>query len=80
MQDKDYTRIETKPAAEEAWRKLVLETGAKMLWYETESSWYTGSNVPGKPVEVMGFSAGIPLYSKKCAEAADQGYQAFELS
>jgi len=28
----------------------------------------------------MGFSAGIPLYSEKCAEAADQGYQAFELS
>lgn len=80
MRDNDFTRIETKRAEEEAWRRLVLETASKKLFYEAETSSYTGSNVPGKHVELMAFSGGLPVYIKKCSEAADQGYRAFELS
>ncbi|KAJ4495226.1 cyclohexanone monooxygenase [Lentinula lateritia] len=83
LQDNDYTRIETKRDAEEAWRDLVLEIASKRLWHKCESSWYTGSNLAStntRPVEMLAFSGGLPLYLEKCAEAADNGCQGFELS
>ncbi|GAW06000.1 cyclohexanone monooxygenase [Lentinula edodes] len=83
LQDNDYTRIETKRDAEEAWRYLILEIASKRLWHKCESSWYTGSNLAStntRPVEMLAFSGGLPLYLEKCAEAADNGYQGFELS
>ncbi|KAJ4496215.1 cyclohexanone monooxygenase [Lentinula edodes] len=83
LQDNDYTRIETKRDSEQAWRDLVLEIASKRLWHKCESSWYTGSNLAStntRPVEMLAFSGGLPLYLEKCAEAADNGYQGFELS
>ena len=73
------TRIEATPAAEEAWRQHNIELANQTL-IPTVDSWYTGSNVPGKPREILNYPGGLPTYSEKFRESADNGYVGFALS
>ena len=41
------------------------------------TSWYLGSNVPGKPRRVLSYTGGVGTYRKKCDEVAASGYQGF---
>ena len=43
-------------------------------------SWYNGSNIPGKPVEVLNYGGGLPTYGAKFAASADHGYAGFKLA
>lgn len=43
------------------------------------SSWYLGSNVPGKRRIFMPYLGGLPSYRAKCAEVAANGYEGFVL-
>ena len=72
-------RIEPTVAAENQWVEHNREIANMTLIPETDS-WYNGSNVPGKPIEVLNYGGGLPLYAQKFAESADNGYVGFNLS
>jgi len=43
------------------------------------TSWYVGSNVPGKPRRVLSYTGGVGAYRAKCDEAATAGYPGFAI-
>ncbi|WP_347958137.1 flavin-containing monooxygenase [Gordonia aichiensis] len=43
------------------------------------NSWYTGSNVPGKPRRVLSYVGGVGAYRERTQEAAAAGYKGFDL-
>lgn len=43
------------------------------------TSWYLGSNVPGKPRRVLSYTGGVGTYRRKCDEVAANGYQGFAM-
>ncbi|KAJ7579835.1 cyclohexanone monooxygenase [Mycena floridula] len=75
------TRIEPTVAAEKSWGSVVHELVPSLI-KETGSlpgtgAWYMGSNIPGKPVETLNFTGGLPMYVQKGKESADNGYEGF---
>jgi cation diffusion facilitator CzcD-associated flavoprotein CzcO len=75
----DKTVMEPSAALEEAWVKHHDETANATLIART-NSWYVGANVPGKPRRVLSYTGGVGTYRQKCLEAAEGGYQGFEMS
>jgi hypothetical protein len=49
------------------------------LWSKAKS-WYNGSNIPGKVVETLNFTGGLPLYINMCNESMEKGYDGFVFS
>ncbi|EEB93046.1 hypothetical protein MPER_08354 [Moniliophthora perniciosa FA553] len=72
-----YKTIDATPEAEEGWTSNDLVN--KSLFLGVATSWYTGSNVPGKRAEALNFLGGIPMYLKKICESADSGHAGFVL-
>jgi len=79
LKNNNFTRIEADPKAEDEWREKVLELSARGLWGKARS-WYRGSNIPGKAVEQLIWTGGVPLYHQICQEKVDKGYEGFLLS
>jgi len=61
------------------WRRRFFETANATLIAKT-SSWYTGSNVPGKPRRVLSYTGGVGTYRAKCDAVAEEGYPMFAMS
>ncbi|KAL0574176.1 hypothetical protein V5O48_007785 [Marasmius crinis-equi] len=78
-QSEGLTRVVPEREAEQGWRELVLSLSSLGLWHKAKS-WYMGANIPGKKVENMMFSGGVPLYGQKLQEEADSGYAHLEKS
>ncbi len=74
-----YDTIEVDPAAEEKWTDMV-DRGATSPVSFGASSYYFGSNIPGKPRKYLLNSAGRPKLFKEIARVVDSGYKAFRLS
>ncbi|KAL0562368.1 hypothetical protein V5O48_019719, partial [Marasmius crinis-equi] len=72
------TRVEADPQAEAAWRERTLEIAGKGLWHKAKS-WYMGANIPGKKIEQLNWTGGIPLYKEKLEEVKKDGWAGFEL-
>lgn len=79
LRQRGLTRIEATSAAEEAWRQHNAELANQTL-IPSVDSWYTGSNVPGKPREILNYPGGLPTYSEKFRESADNNYAGFTLA
>jgi cation diffusion facilitator CzcD-associated flavoprotein CzcO len=77
--DHGYDTIEVDTAAEEEWTAMV-DRGAGRAPSFGESSYYFGSNVPGKPRKYLLNSAGRPKLFKEIAKVVDSDYKAFKLS
>lgn len=71
--------IEAQVGAENAWVNHVNEI-ADMTLYPSCNSWYLGANVPGKPRVFMPYVGGLPLYTQKCNEVAQNEYEGFAIS
>ncbi|NLU67771.1 NAD(P)/FAD-dependent oxidoreductase [Streptomyces sp. HNM0574] len=69
---------EAEPDAEAAWSAHVDEVAAATL-YPRARSWYTGSNIPGKPHGFMPYAGGVTPYREKCDEVAARGYAGFRV-
>ena len=39
-----------------------------------------GTNIPGKPKQVLNYAGGLPLYIKTIREALENDYDGFEVS
>ncbi|MEP9393141.1 NAD(P)/FAD-dependent oxidoreductase [Gordonia sp. VNK1] len=79
MRAHDKTVIEPTEEGEEAWVAHHDELADANLISKT-NSWYTGSNVPGKPRRVLSYVGGVGAYRAATLEAAAAGYKGFALS
>lgn len=79
LRGSNKTVIEPTAEGEEAWVRHHDETANATLIART-NSWYTGSNVPGKPRRVLSYTGGVGAYRKRCLEAAEAGYEGFATS
>ena len=68
--------IEPTQEGEDAWVDHHEEVAGATLVANT-TSWYLGSNVPGKPRRVLSYIGGVGTYRQKCDEEAANGYPAF---
>ena len=74
-----FDAVEPAVAAEDAWVAFNDEVAHRTLRYGC-SSWYLGSNVPGKKRVFMPFVGGLPAYIQKCEETVRAGYEGFDFS
>jgi cation diffusion facilitator CzcD-associated flavoprotein CzcO len=77
LREEGFSTIEVEPAAEERWTKMV-DTGATSSPFG-ESSYFFGTNIPGKPVRYLLNSGGRPKLHKEIRRVYDTGYEAFIL-
>lgn len=73
------TTIEPTAEGEDAWVAHHEEVASATLVPKT-TSWYLGSNVPGKPRRMLSYIGGVGTYRQKCEEEAANGYPAFARS
>jgi cyclohexanone monooxygenase/acetone monooxygenase len=76
LREEGKTTIEPTPEGEDAWVSHHDELAGATLVANT-TSWYLGSNVPGKPRRVLSYIGGVGTYRQKCDEEAAAGYPAF---
>lgn len=79
LRDHGYTRIETTPEAEEAWRKLCQELAATTLFPKADS-WYMAANIPGKAREMLMYPGGLPAYREELRDCVKNGYEGYQLA
>jgi cation diffusion facilitator CzcD-associated flavoprotein CzcO len=70
--------IEVDPAAEDEWTAMVDRGAAKSPF--GESSYFFGTNIPGKPRRYLLNSGGRPKLFKEMAKVVANDYKAFRLS
>ena len=78
LRDHGYDTIEVDPAAEERWTNMV-DTGAALSPFG-ESSYYFGTNIPGKPRKYLLNSGGRPKLFTVIPRVFANDYKAFRLS
>jgi cyclohexanone monooxygenase/acetone monooxygenase len=76
LRDEGKSTIEPTEEGEGAWVEHHDEVAGATLVAGT-TSWYLGSNVPGKPRRVLSYLGGVGTYRQKCDEEAANGYPAF---
>src|SRR6476659_10336888 len=75
---KDYDTLEVDPAAEERWTDMINRYVD--LTSFTEKSYYYGTNIPGKPRQLLINSGGRPKLCKEIARVLATDYDAIRLS
>ena len=78
MRDVGATTIEARLEDEDAWVEHVNEV-SKVSLRSTCSSWYVGTNIPGRPRVFMPYIGGFPIYVQKCNEVMSSGFDGFVL-
>jgi cation diffusion facilitator CzcD-associated flavoprotein CzcO len=78
LREHEVDVIEVEPDAEERWTSMV-DTGAATSPFG-ESSYYFGTNIPGKPRRYLLNSGGRPKLFKEIARVRATDYAAFKLS
>jgi len=79
VREHGFDAIEVDPAAEEEWTSMVDRNAAKPPSFGA-SSYYFGSNIPGKPRRYLLNSAGRPKLFKEIARVVESDYEGFLLS
>jgi cyclohexanone monooxygenase len=78
MRDVGATAIEPKLSDEDAWVAHVNDVSTVSL-RSTCSSWYVGTNIPGRPRVFMPYIGGFPVYVQKCNAVMNSGFDGFVL-
>jgi cation diffusion facilitator CzcD-associated flavoprotein CzcO len=78
MHDHGYDTIEVDSAAEEEWTNMV-DANVTMSPFG-ESSYFFGTNIPGKPRKYLLNSGGRPKLFEEIAKVRESDYKAFTLS
>jgi cation diffusion facilitator CzcD-associated flavoprotein CzcO len=78
MRNHGHNTIEVDPAAEEEWTNMV-DTNVTMSPFG-ESSYFFGTNIPGKPRKYLLNSGGRPKLFEEIAKVRENDYKAFMLS
>jgi len=75
LREQGLGTVEPTPDAEEIWDREINEIANQTL-YPLTDSWYTGSNIPGKPRQFC-VHLGGPLYFQRISEVAAKDYEGF---
>jgi cyclohexanone monooxygenase len=78
MREIGAATVEPKLADEDAWVAHVNDVSTVSL-RSTCSSWYVGTNIPGRPRVFMPYIGGFPVYVQKCNEVMNSGFDGFVL-
>lgn len=78
LEKHDIDAIEPSKEVEDAWSKHTREV-AEMTLYTKGDSWYTGSNIEGKPRSFLIYLGGFDHYRAKCDAVASAHYADFQL-
>jgi cation diffusion facilitator CzcD-associated flavoprotein CzcO len=73
--------VATKKEAAAAWTAHIAEVVAGFgdnLNYS--NNWYTGGNIPGKPIVYTQYASGVPEFRRRLEEEADNGFPGFDFS
>lgn len=70
---KGFARVEPTEAAEREWVVHSREVSDSTLM-RNATSWYTGTNVPGKPRAVLQYLGGVNVYGAELNRVRDEGY------
>jgi cyclohexanone monooxygenase len=76
MRQEGLRAIEADEGAERAWTDHSAEVVSHTL-YPRSSSWYFGSNIPGKPRRFGVYVGGFSNYRAQCEAVALRGYEGF---
>ena len=76
LRDIGAATIEPVQEDEDAWVEHVTEVSTVSL-RSTCSSWYVGTNIPGRPRVFMPYIGGFPVYVQKCNEVMSGGFEGF---
>ncbi|MDO8401603.1 MAG: NAD(P)/FAD-dependent oxidoreductase [Bradyrhizobium sp.] len=76
LRDVGAATIEPVLQDEDAWVEHVTEVSTVSL-RSTCSSWYVGTNIPGRPRVFMPYIGGFPVYVQKCNEVMSGGFEGF---
>jgi len=79
MRDRHFDTIEVDAAAEDKWTSMVDRWATKAPSFG-ESSYYFGTNIPGKPRKYLLNSAGRPKLFTEIAKVRDSDYKVFKLA
>jgi cation diffusion facilitator CzcD-associated flavoprotein CzcO len=78
MRKNGYTRLNTDSETEKAWKEQVEMIGNKSLIPFTDSE-YIGTNIPGKPKEMLNYLGGLVMYTQQMKQLLDSKFAGFEL-
>lgn len=78
MESETIAAIDPSGEAQEEWTTHVNALAAQTL-FAKGPSWYTGSNIPGKPRMFLPYVGGMAAYRSKCDDVAEAGYEGFIL-
>ena len=78
MEANGFQEIEASLESENRWMEHVADVADGTLRY-TCNSWYVGANIPGKKRVFTPYAGGLPQYTDKCNEVANDGYHGFIL-
>jgi hypothetical protein len=73
LRENGREEIEPKVEAEALWTALVNRIGDATLLPETKSE-YMGTNIPGKPKEMLNYLGGLTDYIKRITSTVALGY------
>ncbi len=76
MQSQGHRLIEPTAEAEEAYMALVNAIASRSLMPQA-NTWYTGTNIPGKPRFFPLYAGGLNKYLEMCRDSAAAGYRGF---
>ncbi|KAJ3900726.1 cyclohexanone monooxygenase [Lentinula edodes] len=79
LKENNFSSIVPIEEAQLAYSEHVDQLGAAALWSKAKNSWYMGSNIEGKKVQMLQFPGGLPAYAKLCNDAATNSYDGFHL-
>ena len=74
-----YSCIEVDAASEDEWTALIDKWAARPPAFG-QSSYYFGTNIPGKPRKYLLNSAGRPKLFKEIAKVVESDYKAFRFT
>ncbi|SEP19643.1 flavin-containing monooxygenase [Trujillonella endophytica] len=75
-----WTRTEAEPAARDWWTDQVRATTQLTLHRHAPSSWYLGTNIPGKPRLFLPYAGGLDNYRVVADGIATDGYRGFAMT
>ena len=79
LRDHDFATIEATHEAEDAWMETVAGFASKSLMPRA-NTWYTGTNIAGKPRVFGIYMGGLGRYTETCNAAAADNYRGFVLA
>lgn len=81
LASKGCQTIEATPESEVEWDAHVASYANQLLAVKTHtSSWFDGSNIPGKPVKFLLYPNTLPGFRQKLAETFSEDYKGFVLA